>query len=321
MNTQKCAICNNTAGNTVFSFRDLHFGTNVYYKYFQCVKCQCLQKCSTDENHVQYYPDNYYSYARDDRLSFSSKVKWMTRDIRNEYYRNGKGVIGNWIHIVLPSMSVAMIERANPEKSMKILDVGCGSDALMLQYLSSQGFVNVFGVDPYITHDINIGQAIILKKRVQDIQDKFDIITLNHSFEHMVDQYEVLSHCKKILTENGRIILRIPTVSSYAWESFKEYWPNLDAPRHLFLHSDKSIKLLINTCGLKVEKNINDSTAFQFWGAELYKKGFALHQKTPFFKYIKLMYRIYYSITKRSIVEKLNANHQGDTVALFLKYL
>lgn len=216
-------------------------------------------------------------------------------------------------------MSIAMIEKVHPDKSMSILDVGCGSDALMLQYLSQRGFSKLYGVDPFIKEDITIGHAKILKKRLQDIQGTFDIITLNHSFEHMPDQYGVLAHCKKLLAGNGTIILRIPTVSSYAWQQYREYWANLDAPRHLFLHSDKSINLLIDACGLQVVKKIYDATSFEFWGGELYKKGFALHQKTPFFKYIKLAYRIYYSIFKNAAVEKLNAANQGDTVALFLK--
>jgi hypothetical protein len=52
----------------------------------------------------------------------------------------------------------------------------------------------------------------------------------------------------------------------------------LDAPRHLFLHTRKSFGLLAARAGLQIEKWFCDSTSFQFWGSELYQR------KLPFFK-------------------------------------
>jgi SAM-dependent methyltransferase len=321
MEVTTCTICNNISGNRAYHFKDYHLRTEKEYEYFKCAQCGCLQKTRTEEDHAQYYPDNYYSYTKDDRSSIISKIKWGLRDIRNSYYRTGRGFTGKIIHSLLPCMSVAMVEKANPQKSWRVLDVGCGSDALMLQYLSQRGFVNLFGVDPFIKQDITIGNATILRKSLEDCTDTFHLITLNHSFEHMRNQESILLHCKKILNPDGVIILRIPVVSSFAWEQYKEFWPKLDAPRHLYLHSIESIQYLVQKCGLLVKNCVYDSTAFQFWGAELYKKGYALHQKTFLFKQIKFAYRIYYSILKRKTVEQLNNDKKGDTIALFLKHI
>jgi SAM-dependent methyltransferase len=281
----------------------------------------CLQKTDLFEEHVQYYPQDYYSYARDDKSTIVSKIKWGIRDIRNSYYRKGKGVLGEWIDITLPCKSIAMVEKCNPQKSWHILDVGCGSDALMLQYLSQQGYSHLFGVDPFIQKEITIGNATIFKKSVLDITDSFDLITLNHSFEHMPNPKEILMHCKELLSQNGAILLRVPVVDSFAWDFYHEFWPNLDAPRHLFLHSTKSIDILTRECNLHIGKKWYDSTAFQFWGAELYKKGYSLHQRTPLFPLIKLAYRMYYSMIKRDEVERLNKGGRGDTAAFLLRNL
>ncbi|HEX2959323.1 MAG TPA: class I SAM-dependent methyltransferase [Chitinispirillaceae bacterium] len=318
-NEQVCRVCSNSTENTLYTFKDFHLGNNITYNYFQCSKCGCLQKSELFEEHVQYYPENYYSYAKDDRTTLLSKIKWGIRDVRNAYYRNGSGLPGKLIHAILPCMSIAMIEKCKPQKTSKILDIGCGSDALMLQYLSQQGYNNLFGVDPFIQKDIQISNASILKKSVLEIDDQFDLITLNHSFEHMPNPHEILKHLKKILSKNGRILLRIPVVDSFAWEHYRQYWPNLDAPRHLFLYSTKSIELLVKEFNLNIENKWYDSTAFQFWGTELYKKGYALHQKTLLFPLLKVLYRIYYSISKLSTIERLNENGKGDTVAFLLR--
>jgi SAM-dependent methyltransferase len=44
-----------------------------------------------------------------------------------------------------------------------------------------------------------------------------------------------------LLACKGIIVVRIPAVSSYAWERYGVAWMQLDAPRHFFLHSPKSM--------------------------------------------------------------------------------
>ena len=72
------------------------------------------------------------------------------------------------------------------------------------------------------------------------------------------------------------LLIRIPLVSSYAWDKYQENWVDLDAPRHFYLHSEKSFKLLAKDTGYEVEKLVYDSTAFQFCGSEQYLKNISL---------------------------------------------
>jgi hypothetical protein len=100
----------------------------------------------------------------------------------------------------------------------------------------------------------------------------------NHSYEHVTDPEQTLKSISDKLSDNGVCIIRIPTASSYAWENYKENWVQLDAPRHLFLHSVESMKYLANKVNLKLDEEVAyDSTAFQFWGSEQYQKGISLH--------------------------------------------
>ena len=71
-------------------------------------------------------------------------------------------------------------------------------------------------------------------------------------------------------------VVRIPTVSSLAWETYRVDWVQLDAPRHLYLHSRKSFFLLANRHGLRVADLCDDSTEVQFWGSEQYRRGVPL---------------------------------------------
>ena len=322
MKAYQCHVCGNTINNKEYHFSDLHFQTPGSYEYFQCSACECLQfDRNSNNNNISYYPPNYYSFKTDDGRSINSKIKWFLRNFRNSFYESGKGMIGAFLHKILPCMSVAALYKIKLQKNSNILDVGCGNDVLMLQHLSSKQFTNLTGIDPCISKDSHqIGSIRILKKSIDAIDGKFDLITFNHSFEHMTEQRETLKNCRRILTENGLVLIRIPVVDSFAWKYYKEHWANLDAPRHHFLHSTKSITMLIEQCGFHIKTMFYDSTAFQFWGSNLYKSGFPLGGKRSLIeKAVQIAYRIFYSLTMCKKVERLNSESQGDSIALLIE--
>jgi hypothetical protein len=51
---------------------------------------------------------------------------------------------------------------------------------------------------------------------------------------------------------------------------YGDKWVQLDAPRHFFLHTRKSMEIAAEKAGLKIAKVQYDSEEFQFIGSELY---------------------------------------------------
>src|SRR5690606_8452268 len=136
--------------------------------------------------------------------------------------------------------------------------------------LKETGCKNLTGIDPYLKADIITPNVKIYKKHIEELTGKWDFIMLNHSFEHMENPMVILSKIHDILNEGGICMIRIPVSSSDAWEQYKENWVQLDAPRHIFLHSRKSMELLSKNVGLEIFNVFYDSGAFQFWGSEQY---------------------------------------------------
>src|SRR5437016_13963293 len=87
----------------------------------------------------------------------------------------------------------------------------------------------------------------------------------------LADQVGALRQVSLLLRDGGWCLIRTPTVSSYVWEHYRVDWVQAHAPRHLFLHTKKSITLLAQRAGLRVEKIVYDSTGVQFWGSEQYR--------------------------------------------------
>ena len=104
------------------------------------------------------------------------------------------------------------------------------------------------------------------------ISGGWDIVMFHHSFEHVSDPEAVLSRVHQMLNPAGCCVIRVPVASSFAWEHYGVNWVQLDAPRHLFLHSDESMKVLAERTGFDVFSVEYDSTALQFWGSEQFAR-------------------------------------------------
>ncbi|MHA1195490.1 MAG: methyltransferase domain-containing protein [Promethearchaeota archaeon] len=92
----------------------------------------------------------------------------------------------------------------------------------------------------------------------------------HHSLDHIFDQHFIFRRIFELLDDNGICIIRIPTVSSFAWKYYGANWVQIDAPRHFYLHSVKSINFISQKYNLNIFKIIYDSKDFQFWGSEQY---------------------------------------------------
>ena len=66
--------------------------------------------------------------------------------------------------------------------------------------------------------------------------------------------------------------MRIPVADSYAWRRYGVNWVNLDAPRHLFLHTPDSMKRLAEQTGLTISDLVFEGNASQFIASDQYER-------------------------------------------------
>lgn len=269
----KCKICGNEEGQVAYVVREMMFGLHDEFNYFQCSQCDCLQIVDIPKDMSRYYPSNYYSYKLETE---KSGIFSALKRIRDRYAVFNQGLLGKCLYQLKGDSALRSLAAVTIFKDSRILDVGCGSGNFLLT-LNSINFKHLLGVDPYIEKDIDYGNGVkVEKKELKDVSAQQDLIMLHHSFEHMDHPLEIMQNIARLLVDNGACIIRIPTVDSFAWRTYRTNWVQLDAPRHFFLHSRKSMDLLAEQAGLVVKEVIYDANGFQFWGSERYKRGISL---------------------------------------------
>ncbi len=317
----KCKICGNSEGNKTYTVKEMMFGFDDYFTYVECAKCECLQLESIPENITKYYPPNYYSYAFEvDR--YKSFFKGLLVKTRNQYAISGKGLLGKMLYKQHPREDILSLSKIDLNKNSSILDVGCGN-GLLLYDLNVMGYKNTLGVDPYIERTIEYKNGVkVLKEELHNVKGQWKVIMLHHSLEHMDAQLSVMQSIHRMLDDQGVCIIRIPTVSSYAWKKYRTNWVSLDAPRHFYLHSLKSMEHLAGQAGLEVSRTYRDSSAFQIWGSEQYIKGIPLYHETSHYRYAdssKSVFTATQMAEFNKLTDQLVANQQGDTIVFYLR--
>lgn len=266
----QCRVCSNNKNNGRFIAREMMFGIRDEFEYFECSFCGCVQISQVPNNLSRYYSNQYYSLQPLKRER-ENLIKALLRRMRSEYCLYERGFFGKLLakKFGIPDY-YEWLKNGKVRCESKILEIGCGSGNLLF-VLTNEGFKNILGIDPYIDGDIvHENGTRILKKETAEINEKFDFIMMHHSFEHLPDSNLAMKEIYRLLSNDRFALIRIPLAGSYAWKKYQTNWVQLDPPRHLYLHTLKSIQLVAENVGFKVSKIKFDSSEFQFWGSEQY---------------------------------------------------
>jgi len=306
-----CKICGNHMYNKYFIAKERMLGLNDDFEYFECSNCNCIQINEIPNNISKYYPDNYYSFQEPVFATKLTGLRYLIKKSLAGFYIGRVNLIGSILSMYY-SNPFSWLKPNMANFKSKILDVGCGAGRLLLS-MQRSGYKNLTGIDPYNKEDIFYDNGVtVYKKDIYEITEKYDLIMLHHSFEHMESPKDILIKLQELINPQGFIIIRIPVSNSYAWRKYKTHWVQLDAPRHFFLHTIKSMSILAKECLLELYDVEYDSSTLQFTGSEKYLRGIGFHEKDDVFS--KKQIKMFEKEAKR-----LNTINDGDSACFYLR--
>ena len=225
----KCYLCKNPVSKFLFK------------NNYQLLKCNSCNLIFYDFNRdYAKFLEKQYSKGY---FTGESSLKSYT-----DYGRDKKNIFRN--------MTWYINEIVKYKKDGKYLDVGCAYGYAM-EVADHHGF-DVFGIDP---SDYAVAQAkkIFPKKAwVTYLSDmkfsdgSFDVISLFDVFEHLQDPRKDLAKLKKVLKNDGLLVIATGDTGS-SWAKFSgRRWTFYNPPQHIFYFDRKNMTRLLNESGFEV---------------------------------------------------------------------
>ena len=290
------------------------FGTRDEFDYLECHECGTLQIAEIPDL-AQYYPKTYYSFESSGTSSLKQRLssiatKAFYRSRHLPFSKRLFSIGGLDARLIDRGLGLKSVTRLDPRRDSRILDVGCGS-AELLRVLSHLEFTSLTGMDKFLSENSDAGGVKLQAAEISDITGEFDLVMFHHSLEHVPDPIAALRDAYRLLAVGGTCLVRIPLLN-YAWEKYGVNWVAMDAPRHLVLMTDRTVRKVAKDVGFEIAEVIYDSTSFQFSASEKYSLDVPLVGSEESFS--KGQMREWDREAKR-----LNRLGRGDQAAFFLK--
>lgn len=236
---QVCRICG-TEGNFDTYYAHKKMGEYRFrFPYYVCSECQCLQLEMTSDDFEKYLGNEADSIQmpKEQDVQFGSSIT----------------------------------------HSEKVLDVGCGSGDWLFR-MAESGWDHLYGCNPFLDRDYQYGSRVTIRAcSVHEIEGEgvFDWIHIGDSFGRMGEPLAVLRSVWRLLKPGGLLKMAIPVYPNIAFERFGTAWYQLDALRHIFLYSRKSLEWLSRKSGMAISGIQYDSDNNEF------VRSFFCGQKVP----------------------------------------
>jgi 2-polyprenyl-3-methyl-5-hydroxy-6-metoxy-1,4-benzoquinol methylase len=230
-----CPLCGKSDILPYLKTKD-YFLTNESFTISKCGYCGLLftNPVPSEKDLEKYYlSDEYLSHSKAKKGAFSK----IYNIIRNYSIRKKYQLISGFV------------------TKGSILDIGCGTGET-LKYFSDNGWLTK-GIEPSDNARTfaveKLGLSVEEEEYISTINSKsYDVVTMWHVLEHVSQLNERMQQLKKIVKDDGVVIIALPNYKSWDTQYFSEKWAAWDVPRHLYHFSKDTFSKLAQKHDLKI---------------------------------------------------------------------
>ena len=236
-----CPVCLNSTTSPALTGSDLLFeSTSKTFTLDLCSSCRCLflNPMPGPQEIAGFYPAQYW---------WNSSKAGALKKLESIYRK-----------LALHDHVSFITRAAGNASGLDLLDVGCGSGTL-LGLLKQRGFQPMgldFSGEAARVAEAENGVRVV----VGSLDDaafpghSFDMVTLFHVMEHVVNPRSVLAEVSRILKPGGAVVLQVPNIDRWQFKAFGAKWYGLDIPRHVIDYSKESMLKLLSDSGFAVRR-------------------------------------------------------------------
>jgi ubiquinone/menaquinone biosynthesis C-methylase UbiE len=191
----------------------------------------------------------------------SNKVNVYKQKTKKYFNKISANYYDTWDGKYSLSMYEGVLNKIHKQPFKSILDVGCGTGAILSTVISEYKDIQACGID--LSEKMLEKAVELLGKNVKLVvgdsdslpwdDDSFDLVICNASFHHYPEPLKVLMEMRRILKSNGRLIIADPW-----WSNPKRFLINifLDSPFNVGgdvrIYAEQEICKLLAECEFKL---------------------------------------------------------------------
>jgi len=229
-----CDSCGSAQADLLYEVRDRRYGIGGVFPLVRCRQCGLLylNPRPAPDSLTKYYPEQYAPYRVPSEGQAATVARWLER---YGPLRRCRAILA-W------------------KTAGRVLDVGC-STGVFLAEMARHGHWELHGVE------VNARAAEYARQRyglriftgqlaeAGYADEYFDVATLWHVLEHLPHPRSALSEIHRILKPGGILVVQVPNLGSLEARLFGRFWAGVDAPRHLYVFSQKTLSDLLRAAG------------------------------------------------------------------------
>lgn len=262
-----CDLCGSAGELRYPDLQDRHFDAPGTWTELQCPRCQLiwLNPRPSPRDLPVLYAD-YYTHGVPEETSLF--VKSILRGIPAATQHYDDMVSDPWVRRLgrvfswfgpLRELGQRGTLGLSRDTGSSLLDFGCG-DGAFLRHMRGLGW-NVAGVEQDPRARVVASRVIAADAVYANIEDAraampqgYDVITLSHVIEHLLDPIPTLEQLASALRPGGKLVIATPNTESRGHRHFHRNWLHLDPPRHITLYNPSTLTDLVRRAGFRVER-------------------------------------------------------------------
>jgi 2-polyprenyl-3-methyl-5-hydroxy-6-metoxy-1,4-benzoquinol methylase len=269
MSDVKCLIC---ASKSSFLFKQNYtnqLNSNLTFdcNFYKCHNCEAVFIYPQPNSEIisSSYSSDYDCYNEKSEIEIKrynslklKLAKWRFPEVLNVNTTIRKGLALFSEILTGKRITYTLGIPINLDSGAKVLEVGYGT-GYWLKMMKGLNFENLNGFDiqnntSYSNELIKMGITVKNDLSLDRINwnGKFNLIRLEHVFEHIPDPHGLCPLLFNLLEEKGVLVMTLPSIDSMVKKgNWLKISYDLDVPRHLFHYSKKSLIIILKTCGFK----------------------------------------------------------------------